>query len=143
MVYSLAILFVAVLILAEIVNASRSRSVRTLYNRYTLACLASFLIFILRQTVIQINQETHFFLYLFDFIIMDYVSLILLNIYFWFRGGPLVAAMIGKRDSYETRCPEAERKKMCWFCIWTLGVYFIILRAGSIFVVWLIDVFGN
>ncbi len=142
-VYGLAILIVAVIILAEIVHAYRSKSVRTLYNRYTLALILSILLFVYRLTSKRFMPELPALLIFFDYLIIDYISLILLNIYVWFRGGLLVGALFGKRHSFETKMPYAERKKMCRFCIWTLGVYFIITRAGAIIVIWPIDVFGN
>lgn len=141
-VYGLAILIVAVSILAEFAQAYRSKSVRSLCNRYTLGYIFAFLLFLLRLTIFQGKAETPFYMIMFYLVIVDYLAMCLIVVYCWHRGVLLVATLFGKSHSYETKMPKAERLKMCRFSIWAFGVYTIIFRAGPFIVIWLFDIFG-
>ena len=142
-VYGLVILIVAVIILAEIVQLYRSKSVGSLYNKYILAFIIAFLLFLLRLTIMQVKSRTPIYLIVFYLVVVDYLGQCLFFVYFWLRGILIVVDTFGIRNYFEIKIPHTERLKMCKLCMWAFGIYAIIVRAGPFVVIWLIDVFGN
>jgi hypothetical protein len=138
---SILIIYVIMTILAELAHAYRSKSVRALWSIYTFGFTLAVLTILLRLTVIHITSEMPFYLIMFYIVMVDYFALYLLSVYVWFRGGYLLALLIGRGHSYKTNWPMQKRLNMYRHFVCGFGVL-IIIRAIPYIVFWIMDILG-
>jgi len=142
LIFSILSGYVVLPLLAELAHAYRSKSVMTLWNIYTFGYILTVFTVLLRLTVIHIKSEMPFYIIMFYLVIVDYSVWYLFSVYLWFRGGYLLALLLGRGHSYETDWPMRKRLKMYWHFALGGGV-FIIIRAIPYIVFWIIDLLNG
>jgi hypothetical protein len=137
LIYGIVIIWIIAVVLAELSNAYRLKSIRTLADRKLFGFFLAVLILLLRRTVLEDSPETPFYLFIFYIVIVDYFALYLWGAYAFVRGAHLFSFLVGKNQSYENNWPMSKRLKFCRFFAWTLGV-FIMIRASCFIIPWII-----